>query len=495
MRHGLTTAIGSLCLLITGALAPATPSHASPATATAACAASAATTPVPSDVSERHPVVVVHGWTGSAAGMQDTVAGLADRLGEDYAVYAYDYSARATTWAGRPDVSACLAAYLRGLSEANQAAGGDGGVEVVAHSMGGLATLFASDPTTQTKPADASVLTGVVTLSTPYLGSPFGGTWLADLKSGLANPARAWDEWWSRKYLPVKFSDAARCLTRQDPPHQLPPSCPAPPALAESVPLTMVAGDNIVKRTLFGRSLYEMDLRTDGIVPVDSASGYLSSRYPTVGQRHVDFQTVTCTTTSDQTLALLRSMRGNIATSIITAEVKALGLLWHDSRVLDQVLAAQPGVELEVMSLTTVLTSPCGHSLIVKNDEALDIAADAIRTHRSAWPGASPDAVPTPSGDPTVSSPWPVSRRDGKPALYAWLGANMIGMPDWMACEPKGVWCIGAFGDQVHLINQAELVDVGTIPLSTARPAAALHRLGVDDRAARALLADAAKPS
>ncbi len=119
-----------------------------------------------------------------------TLTGLANRLTSGWQFLLFDYSAEATRWASQPQIAKCLAEYLRTVSKAHHDAGGDSRVYVVAHSMGGLATLFAADGRFG-DPAVASVMGGLVTLDTPFAGSAWGMTPLAAMLSEARRTRRS----------------------------------------------------------------------------------------------------------------------------------------------------------------------------------------------------------------------------------------------------------------------------------------------------------------
>jgi pimeloyl-ACP methyl ester carboxylesterase len=132
------------------------------------------------------PVILVHGWTSSAGQLADTRTQLSSRLGGGYTVLRFDYGPVSTHWAAQPEIAGCLADYVATASAAFARSGGDGKVVVVAHSMGGLAIRFATD--TRYSGRDIGpLLAGVLTVDTPHLGSPWGGTLAAQVKEMAAH--------------------------------------------------------------------------------------------------------------------------------------------------------------------------------------------------------------------------------------------------------------------------------------------------------------------
>ncbi|MFD4638179.1 alpha/beta fold hydrolase [Lentzea sp. NPDC058436] len=209
----------------------------------------------------RRPVVLVHGWTGGP--MTDTANGLASRLGERVNTYTFDYGRRSLHWASDPQIAECLGRFVDAVSKDHKAAGGDGKVVAVAHSMGGLALRYALQSKGDTVP-------NIITLGTPNLGSPWGATWLADRIHQMKEGG---------KDQPPPDQKAALCLGPHDKGSALPQGCKSdlPPWLPARTAVTQVAGDVTVDRTLFGFKLYSLPLFSDGVVPVPSAHGYYTS--------------------------------------------------------------------------------------------------------------------------------------------------------------------------------------------------------------------------
>lgn len=237
------------------------------AAAGASCTATAAA-PVTGLSATRRPVVFVHGWTGKP--MTDAAAKLQQQLGDRISTYTFDYSRWALHWASDNHIAPCLADYVNTLSAAHTKVHGDGKVAVIAHSMGGLAIRYAMDPAVVKSPVTAATVPDIITIGTPQLGSPFGGPGVAD--------------WWSEvlthfgRERPPANASGGRCLAPHEKGAPLLAGCgPLPPYLPAGVTLTQLAGDITVDRTLFGRTVYTLPLFTDGIVPVPSAHGYVTS--------------------------------------------------------------------------------------------------------------------------------------------------------------------------------------------------------------------------
>lgn len=329
------------------------------------------TKPVSTLVGDRHPLVFVHGWTDNGDGLNDTWKAIDDRLPNTFQAIFFDYRNANTEWAASPKIAGCLATLLDEVARAHRTKGGDGRVYVVAHSMGGLATRFAANH------GGAEALAGLTTIGTPHLGSPFGNTRGAELWQRVK-------EFEQSKLFADKDSDAARCLAIHNRDRDLPAGCEVPPYLPAGAAIGQISGTNVVRRTLFGVALYDIDLRSDGIVGVDSATGYSPESGPrdTSAPRPAAayLENVSCTVTSDQTLELMRSFQGGaLPVSIMMAELKAIALLNMDSQVLDQISNGTLGPELAVMLIVATLMFPCGHNAIATQPDSMDGVVDSLR--------------------------------------------------------------------------------------------------------------------
>ncbi len=213
------------------------------------------------------PVIFLHGWTGGP--MTKTANAISQQFpNQQINPFIFDYSKWSSYWALNPNIAACLADYVNAVSDKYQKQGGDGKVIIVAHSMGGLAIRYATKGDYVRNPIQAWRIPYIITLDTPYLGSPWGSNALARMKELLHG-----------NYLPSPLGqDGGRCLA----PHQytapLPQGCSdLPPWLPRGIQLTEVAGDINIDRSLFGHTLYTVPLNSDGIVTMPSQHGYLSS--------------------------------------------------------------------------------------------------------------------------------------------------------------------------------------------------------------------------
>jgi pimeloyl-ACP methyl ester carboxylesterase len=224
------------------------------------------------------PVLLVHGFrdrpaTWAAGGSRSMVAQIGMIPGVKV-VTPFDYSQENTNWVTDPAIGPKLAAEITCLARTSANHGGPGKVIVVAHSMGGLAVRCALDPgCSGSGAARASQLGLVVTLDTPNLGSPLGGSapakmhykggggWLSTLMLGVCDAIPG-----CRDLLLVgPTTQAARAMalgSRET--RKLQP-------LPQAVPVFAVAGKITVTATLFSHRLpYTWDAG-DGVVLEDSA--------------------------------------------------------------------------------------------------------------------------------------------------------------------------------------------------------------------------------
>ncbi|MGW5924551.1 esterase/lipase family protein [Nocardia fluminea] len=383
---------------------------------------------------DRHPLVFVHGWTARGDSMEDTWHRIRDRMPDTFEARMFDYEKANTDWAASPRVAACLADYLVAVSQAHRETGGNGRVYVVAHSMGGLATRFATAPSYGGAPA-GDVVAGLTTIATPHLGSPFGNTTKGE-----------WWEWVNElddeNPLPDRTSDAARCLALHDRDRPLPNGCDIAPYLPTGVALGQISGTNVVRRTLFGITLYDIDLRSDGVVSVDSATGYLPDSGPP-GQSAprmsgTYLKDVSCTVTSDQTMELLRSFRGgNLPASLIVAQLKALSLLANDSALLDQIATGELGPHLTAMLIVAALTYPCSHGALLTQSNSIDAVVESLRAQlrTSAEPKKTTLRPFDRTGNPAPG--WTVAAQSTGPVDCRFGIASVSAVDDdIMACSP-----------------------------------------------------------
>lgn len=339
---------------------------------------STANSPLTGFSATSRPVVLVHGWNGSASKMVPIANALKNL---PVTSYLFDYQAHNTTWAAKPVIASCLATYIDAVSAGYKSAGGDGKTIVVAHSMGGLATLFSASSKYAATPDDQA-LGGVVTVDTPFLGSPFGSQAVSRAFEALPGVGGAHP---TSLFQAPAGSDASICLAAHQPPsNTLPNGCALAPYLPPGVPLTELAGDMSVKRTLLGIPLYTVDLGTDGPVPVSSAQGYVASgangRDP--NRRQITPLTISCMVDFDQI--------GSIAAAqgVVQGGQKGLfsGLtdllspdIFTDSDALDQLQSGKMGRQLDAFLGAAYLAAPCSHGGTLTDPASLQAIVSAVK--------------------------------------------------------------------------------------------------------------------
>ncbi len=271
------------------------------------------------------PVVLVHGWDSNAAALADDKKTPFDKLGSlldstkslvaPVRTFAFDYGADAAEWASAPRIAACLADYLRAVSAAYTTAGGDGKVLAVGNSMGGLAIGFSTNPALVANPA-GSVLGGVVTIDTPFLGSPWGSTSDAQIMQDVHHGVRGMLPW-------PPGSDAQTCLATHAGAAGMPGGCAVPVWLPAAVPLAEIGGDITVHRQLMGVEITTTDTGGDAIVTTASSLGYThsGSGNPPVGTAPVTYVDRCDVTTGEAEIGLAGAVGnvGNVGTSLYSA--------------------------------------------------------------------------------------------------------------------------------------------------------------------------------
>jgi pimeloyl-ACP methyl ester carboxylesterase len=348
---------------------------------------------------DRHPVVLVHGWTGSSKDMNPVAKEVEKRVPDTFTFRSFDYSSARTEWAASRRVASCLALYVQRVATEHRVAGGDGRVYVVAHSMGGLATRFATNDNYTDKVLDGTVLSGLTTIDTPHLGSPFGDTSEGDFQQWL-------DELSKRNLFPDRKSDAVHCLALHGRDRALPTGCAYPPYLPPQIPVAQITGDNVVQRTMFGIPMYDIDLRSDGVVSTNSGTGYLLGSGPpgeTYPRAQVTDKEVSCTITSDNLLSSMNHvLSGNVKAAAVSAVSNAIPALVNDYFALDQINSGgKGGLNLELMLFATALVAPCSHSGMLTESRSMDAVAEALRkqigttTTQAAGKWTDPEVVVT----------------------------------------------------------------------------------------------------
>jgi lysophospholipase L1-like esterase len=77
---------------------------------------------------------------------------------------------------------------------------------------------------------------------------------------------------------------------------------------------------------------------------------------------------------------------------------------------------------------------------------------------------------------------WPSDRDDNPSPLYIWLGANMYGFPDWVACDDARAYCLVGYPGKEHLLVQMSgLVVIGQVADASPDPRQALLALGLPE--------------
>ena len=107
------------------------------------------------------------------------------------------------------------------------------------------------------------------------------------------------------------------------------------------------------------------------------------------------------------------------------------------------------------------------------------------------------DAVAEVQEDRSSSSGlWPTDRDDSVQGLYTWIGASsawpdtgISGMPDWVACDDAGDYCLLGYTGEDHILVETDGFDVvGTIADWYPDPKEALLILGMTEEVANQIL-------
>lgn len=315
----------------------------------------------------QRPVIFVHGWTGNSEVFTSTGTFLQQQTKNRIKPYYFDYAHQATTWAGSPSIGGCLATYIIAVSKSYRRSGGDGKVILVAHSMGGLATLYASSQIDV-----GNDIGGVITFDTPYTGSPFGDTGIAALLEKING---------HHDIAPQKGSDAQVCLGPHTDGMSLPAGChyDLPPFLPAATPLTQIGGSVTVRRTFLGIHLYDIPLGSDGVVPISSSQGYLAaqnkSRWP-IGEQ-VRNATDACTVTNDtvQTVAMAGDWTGPLLGEFAAATAQ----LFADKSALDGLRSGHLTSGLVLYLGAVTWAAGCSHINVVDDPTARNQALQALQ--------------------------------------------------------------------------------------------------------------------
>lgn len=218
--------------------------------------------------------VLIHGWAGEAfTTTQEKLDPLLDD--EEWAITTFSYPETNTQWPDKTTAAECLRTYLKEIDAASGR--GEATIYLVAHSMGGILARFALDP--EKDPTIRTIVAGVVTLDTPHLGSPFGGTNLA--------------KWIQTRQTGDGEGDAWRCLARHHP-GTLPGGCGYAPYVPNEIPVSQIGGNVTLRRSFYGWGERTWDLNSDGIVWSASQIGYVASNDVPATDQQVTSQRVNC---------------------------------------------------------------------------------------------------------------------------------------------------------------------------------------------------------
>jgi pimeloyl-ACP methyl ester carboxylesterase len=374
MRGAARAAVAVVLALSAVSLqAPQSAAAAGPATC-AAAGGRASTDPGKDQSAGRRPVVLVHGWNG--APLSDMAKKLAGQLSGRITTYTFDYSHWAAYWASDRHIAPCLADYLNAVSRKFVAAGGDGKIIVVAHSMGGLAIRYAMDPASVADPVPATVVPYIVTLGTPQLGSPWGGT------PNYGRVAEVWKRLQGNALPPSSGQDGGKCLASHKNGAPLPDGCgPLPPWLPKGVTLTEIAGDATVDRSFFGIHAYSIPLFSDGIVPAPSAWGYPASGpggHGPLDGAHLQSRTDSCHVDFDK----LHS-----ATAGLSFAPAALAF---DYVTLQDLQNDKVSLAVQTYLAGAFLTASCSHSRLPTDQSSVNQTTEAIKSALSVLGTATP---------------------------------------------------------------------------------------------------------
>ena len=339
-------------------------------------------------IAKGRPVVYVHGWNGTP--LSGLAGAVTSRLGGKATQFVFNYSDWSNHWVSDAHIAPCLTLYVQAVSRAYSDAHGDGKVLLVGHSMGGLAIRYSFDPRFVTTPLTEKQVGGVVTVDTPWEGSPFGGTDYA-----------RWIENLNHKDVPSGSQpDGGACLAPHSKAQQLPSACGGPVAayFPSAIPLHTVGGDITVNRKLFGFTLYSLPLASDGIVPIHSSGGYLTGG-PTAAtpHQHVTSTGVACAVDEDVTAALKRlaGIGGPVAGGI--AGLTGVALIEQlDSFTLDDINSDHYNLAAAAQYGVAFLLAPCSHSAMTGNTSAQSDVANAVAAQVAAL-------APKPAGPPVAT--------------------------------------------------------------------------------------------
>jgi pimeloyl-ACP methyl ester carboxylesterase len=358
-RRGLAAA--TITILLT--VLPAAPPR-SQAALSDDCAGTSSTPAGSGQSASRRPVIAVHGWGGKP--LTKTTEMLRKELGDRISTFTFDYFPWSLHWASDKHIAPCLAQYINDVSQAHDKAGGDGKVVLVTHSMGGLATRYAALP--------ADKVLQVITLGTPHLGSPLGGTAAAGLREALLTHLGREDP---------PGASGGHCLAWHEKGAPLLEGCgPLPPYLPPGVTVSQIAGDITVDRTLFGFHLYSLPLSTDGVVPVSSAHGYATSGAGSPSGAKVRSRSDPC--------------RADFALLYATAGKFNVPTLLFDYITLQDLQRGDRSLAVNGLSFVAMFIAACGHLNLPADPKAIGQVVEMIKELPAAVPRR-----PKPATDPS----------------------------------------------------------------------------------------------
>jgi pimeloyl-ACP methyl ester carboxylesterase len=370
----------ALALVVSGALIAA-PANAAASAAACTRSLSGSSAPIEGQAASARPVVLVHGWTG--APMTGTATALKQKLGSAINTFTFDYSTWSSDWASNANIAPCLASYVHSVSDAYAKVGGDGRVILVAHSMGGIAIRYASSSAYVVNPITAAQAPLVVTLDTPYLGSPWSGSQITpDLKEALGAVFQG-------RSTPNPFgTDGGACLHEHQQTTPLPSQCQGlPPYLADGTTLDELAGDITVDRTFLGVDLYSVNLNSDGIVTTTSSTGYRDSGpdnvAPVVSGNQgttVHAQPVPCTVTTGQLKSFANTV-GGVLTSLVNPITDAT-----DAEAFRELNGGHFLPVVAAYDVAALGAASCSHINIPVSADAISQVATDITTYLQAHP-------------------------------------------------------------------------------------------------------------
>jgi pimeloyl-ACP methyl ester carboxylesterase len=389
----LRAALGTTTLLLATLTQPAAPA------AAASCSSSSTRVSAGQNASRR-PVIFVHGWTAKGGALKKAADALSSRTGRRIQPFHFDYGGQSTTWASNKLVSGCLATYIKDVGAAFRKAGGDSRVILVGHSMGGLASLYA------TTDEDArTAVAGLITFDTPYLGSPFGNT-------DVARWYQSFKQAFGGMLVPPAGSDAQLCLgTRKESGGGFPQGCDAaiPPYLPNTARVTAIAGDITVTRSFGPFHMYDIPLSSDGVVTVGSQHGYLAmnrkAQWPKAIK--VAFREADCSITNDSVMRTAQAAARGGPGGAVSGLLSALIELKVDENALDGVLEDRLTPGLVAYLAAANATAGCSHTKVFGHDGALDHAEAALKGYLD-WlePGTEVLSLRPVTADGRVASGW-----------------------------------------------------------------------------------------